>query len=38
MLCKAYEAMGTEGRRLTKMLAELSIRKTEGTPTRRYVP
>jgi hypothetical protein len=38
MLCKAYEVMGTEGRRLTKMLAELSIRKTEGTPTRRYVP
>lgn len=38
MLCRAYEAMGTEGRRLTKMLAELSIRKSEGTPTRRYVP
>lgn len=38
ILCRAYEAMGIEGRRLTKMLAELSIRKTEGTPTRRYVP
>lgn len=38
LLCRTYEAMTTEGRRLTKMLAELSIRKTEGTPTRRYVP
>lgn len=38
MLCKTYEAMAAEGRRLTKMLAELSIRKSEGTPTRRYVP
>ena len=38
MLCKTYEVMASEGRRLTKMLAELSIRKTEGTPTRRYIP
>lgn len=38
LLCKTYEVMPTEGRRLTKMLAELSIRKSEGTPTRRYVP
>ncbi|HUP44153.1 MAG TPA: hypothetical protein VM779_01440 [Thermoanaerobaculia bacterium] len=37
-LCRTYEAMNAEGRRLTKMLAELSIRKSEGTPTRRYVP
>jgi hypothetical protein len=27
-----------EGRRLTQMLAELSINKAEGIPTRRYVP
>lgn len=38
VLCRTYEALGPEGRRLTKMLAELSIRKTEGGPTRRYVP
>jgi hypothetical protein len=38
VLCQTYEALGPEGRRLTKMLAELSIRKTEGGPTRRYVP
>jgi hypothetical protein len=38
LLCQTYEAVSGEGRRLTKMLAELSIKKTEGTPTRRYVP
>lgn len=38
VLCKTYEALGPEGRRLTKMLAELSIKKTEGGPTRRYIP
>ena len=38
LLCRTYEAMTAEGRRLTKMLAELSIKKTEGTATRRYVP
>ena len=38
ILCRTYEAMSTEGRRLTRMLAELSIKKSEGTPTRRYVP
>lgn len=38
ILCRTYEALGPEGRRLTKMLAELSIKKTEGGPTRRYVP
>ncbi len=37
-LCRTYEALASEGRRLTKMLAELSIRKTEGGPTRRYIP
>jgi hypothetical protein len=38
ILKSTYEALGPEGRRLTKMLAELSIKKTEGGPTRRYVP
>lgn len=38
VLCRTYEFLGPEGRRLTKMLAELSIKKTEGGPTRRYIP
>jgi len=38
MLCEAWEATTEEGRRLTKMLAELSISKSEGIPTRRYIP
>ena len=38
LLCRTYETTTEEGRRLTQMLAELSIKKTEGTPTRRYVP
>ncbi|HUP49606.1 MAG TPA: hypothetical protein VNA04_12540 [Thermoanaerobaculia bacterium] len=38
MLCRTYESTTAEGRRLTKMLAELSIRKTEGAATRRYIP
>ncbi len=38
MLCKTYEATDDEGRRLTRILAELSINKAEGVPTRRYVP
>lgn len=38
LLCRTWELTTDEGRRLTQMLAELSIRKTEGTPTRRYVP
>lgn len=38
MLCKTWERTNEEGRRLTQILAELSIRKGEGTPTRRYVP
>lgn len=38
MLCKTWERSDEEGRRLTQILAQLSIRKTEGTPTRRYVP
>ena len=38
ILKRTYESVGSEGRRLTKMLAELSIKKTEGGPTRRYIP
>ena len=38
MLCRTWELTTAEGRRLTQMLAELSIMKAEGVPTRRYVP
>jgi hypothetical protein len=38
LLCKTYEVLGDEGRRLTRILAELSIRKTEGGTPRKYVP
>lgn len=38
LLCKTYEQTTSEGRRLTKMLAELSISKNEGIPVRRYEP
>ena len=38
MLCKTYEMTDDEGRRLTRILAELSINKAEGVPTRRYIP
>ncbi len=38
MLCRTYENTSAEGKRLTQILAQLSISKTEGTPTRQYVP
>lgn len=38
MLCKTWESTTPEGRRLTRLLAELSVSKVEGVPTRRYVP
>jgi hypothetical protein len=38
MLCNTWEHTTEEGRRLTRMLAELSVSKAEGIPTRRYVP
>lgn len=38
MLCAAYESGDNEGRRLIRMMAELSISKSEGIPTRRYEP
>ena len=38
LLCETYEKTDDEGRRLTRILAELSINKAEGVPTRRYIP
>ncbi len=38
LLCRTYESANEEGRRLTRMLAELSIKKGEGGATRRYYP
>jgi len=38
ILCRTWETTTAEGRRLTQLLAELSISKHEGVPTRRYVP
>lgn len=38
MLCETWETTTAEGRRLTQLLAELSISSQEGIPTRRYVP
>jgi hypothetical protein len=38
MLCEAYETSTTEGRRMIRTMAELSISKSEGIPTRRYDP
>ena len=38
LLCRTWEMTTPEGRRLTQMLAALSISKREGVPTRRFVP
>jgi hypothetical protein len=38
LLCETWERTTYEGRRLTQLLAELSISTAEGIPTRRYVP
>jgi hypothetical protein len=38
MLCQTWERTDAEGKRLTRILAELSINKAEGVPTRRYIP
>jgi hypothetical protein len=38
LLCRTWETTTDEGRRLTQLLAELSISKSEGIPVRRYVP
>jgi hypothetical protein len=38
LLCQTYQLTDEEGRRLTQTLAQLSINKAEGIPTRRYLP
>jgi len=38
LLCQTYQLADEEGRRLTQTLAQLSISKAEGIPTRRYLP
>jgi hypothetical protein len=38
MLCETYLSSDAEGRKLIKLMAELSISKAEGVPTRRYSP
>jgi hypothetical protein len=38
LLCETYQMLNEEGRRLTQTLAQLSISKAEGIPTRRYLP
>jgi hypothetical protein len=38
MLCEAYETGNTDARRMLRTMAEMSISKSEGIPTRRYEP
>jgi hypothetical protein len=38
LLCETYLSSDAEGRKLIKLMAELSISKAEGVPTRRYSP
>lgn len=38
MLCHTFANADEPGRKLIKMMAELSISQTEGVPTRRYTP
>ncbi|HYS54580.1 MAG TPA: PilZ domain-containing protein [Thermoanaerobaculia bacterium] len=38
LLCQTYQLTDEEGKRLTQTLAQLSINKAEGIPTRRYLP
>lgn len=38
LLCDTYAGADAENRKLIKLMAELSISKTEGIPTRRYSP
>ena len=38
LLCETYQAADEEGRKLTQTLAQLSISRAEGVPTRRYMP
>ena len=36
LLCESFEKADPEGRKMIQMLAEMSISKAEGIPTRRY--
>ena len=38
MLCQAFETSDSEGRKLIQTMAQMSISKSEGVPTRRYSP
>jgi hypothetical protein len=38
LLCETYALSDEEGKKLTQTLAQLSISKAEGVPTRRYLP
>lgn len=38
MLCQTFETADAAGRKLIQTMAEMSISKTEGVPTRRYTP
>jgi hypothetical protein len=38
LLCETYQRADDEGKKLTQTLAQLSISKGEGIPTRRYLP
>jgi PilZ domain-containing protein len=38
LLCQTYQLTDEEGKKLTQTLAQLSISKAEGVPTRRYLP
>lgn len=38
LLCETYQNSDEDGKRLTQTLAQLSISKAEGVPTRRYLP
>jgi PilZ domain len=38
LLCETYQRTDEEGKKLTQTLAQLSISKGEGIPTRRYLP
>jgi hypothetical protein len=38
LLCETYQRTDDEGKKLTQTLAQLSISKAEGVPTRRYLP
>ncbi len=38
LLCQTFESSDAEGRKLIQTMAEMSISKSEGVPTRRYSP